>query len=235
LNLVVVNDGLFGKYNIFEVAVQVHSYFFDPKGERGIIKKYKLSKDTLRIKGDSLHVTNGTGGKGPLFKYKLTVIDGNADRYTDSDWRRGAAGEDTIYIGEKQVSELLGEAAGNTGNGADTTDTGSSTTSPAVESQELAVTRISPASVSEGEAFTLHIYGSGFQRGAKVYIEVNINRGSDNAEPEYSFNEIDCDYIDSTHLSITFDDGFSADPRERKLYVKNPDSSETDTLTLEIL
>jgi hypothetical protein len=235
LNLVAVNSDFFNKYNIFEVVVRVHSYYFDPKGEKGIVKKYKLSKENPRVTGDSLYIADNAASADSLFKYKLTVIDGSAHRYTDSTWRRSEAGEDTVYIGETQVSELLGEAAGNTEDSTDTTGTVSSTPSPAGESQELAVTRISPGSVSEGEPFTLHIYGTGFRQGAKVYIEVNINKGEKDAEPEYSFSEIDCDYIDSTHLSITFEDGFSADPRERKIYVQNPDNSETEPLVLKIL
>ncbi|MGD2085524.1 MAG: hypothetical protein PVH61_04990 [Candidatus Aminicenantes bacterium] len=232
LNLVAVNPDDFHKYNIFEISVQVNSRYFDPAGERTILKSYKLSKDNAKITGDSFYILADSGSQslGPLFKYKISIIDNNANRYTDATWRQPEAGEDTIYIGENQLKELMGDQEAAAGDTSGTTGP----TPAAGESTDLAITSISPSSVTEGEPFTLEIHGTGFQPGAKVYIKVNINAGDESAEPEYADMEFDCVYVGSTQLKITFERGFGADPSQRDVYVQNPDSSRTNVVYLNI-
>ncbi len=238
LSVVAVNAGeVFDRYNIFEISVQVSSINFDPKGEKRIIKKYKLTRDNPEATGDPLYLLGETGdeesgGLGSLFKYKISVIDNDANRYTDEIWREGEEEEETIYVGGSHIKELMGIKKESTGEEADNTE--SKTETAESESSELMVSSISPSSVSEGQAFVLKIYGSGFQLGIKVYIEVNVNAGTE-LEPEYGFMEFDCVFIESSQIQISFDRGFGADPKERKIYVQNPDNRQSNTVILKIL
>ncbi len=238
LSVVAVNAGeIFDRYNIFEVSVQVSSINFDPKGEKRIIKKYKLTRDNPEATGDPLYLLGETGneeagGLGSLFKYKISVIDNDANRYTDEIWREGEEEEETIYIGGSHIKELMGIKKESTGEKADITE--SKTEASESESSELMVSSISPSSVSEGQAFVLKVYGSGFQLGTKVYIEVNVNAGTE-LEPEYGFMEFDCVFIESSQIQISFDRGFGVDPKERKIYVQNPDGQQSNTVVLKIL
>jgi len=238
LSVVAVNAGeIFDRYNIFEVSVQVSSINFDPKGEKRIIKKYKLTRDNPEATGDPLYLLGETrdeeaGGLGSLFKYKISVIDYDANRYTDEIWREGEEEEETIYIGGSHIKELMGIKKESTGEKTDITE--SKTEAAESESSELMVSSISPSSVSEGQAFVLKVYGSGFQLGTKVYIEVNVNAGTE-LEPEYGFMEFDCVFIESSQIQISFDRGFGVDPKERKIYVQNPDGRQSNTVVLKIL
>jgi hypothetical protein len=238
LSLVAVNAGeIFDRYNIFEISVQVSSINFDPKGEKRIIKKYKLTRDNPEATGDPLYLLGETGdeesgGLGSLFKYKISIIDNDANRYTDEIWREGEEEEETVYIGGSHIKELMGIKKESTGEEAEITE--SKTETAESESSELMVSSISPSSVSEGQAFVLKVYGSGFQLGTKVYIEVNVNAGTE-LEPEYGFMEFDCVFIESSQIQISFDRGFGADPKERKIYVQNPDSRQSNTVILKIL
>jgi len=242
LSVVAVNAGeIFDRYNIFEVSVQVSSINFDPKGEKRIIKKYKLTRDNPEATGDPLYLLGETGdeeagGLGSLFKYKISVIDNDANRYTDEVWREGEEEEETIYIGGSHIKELMGTKKESTGeeHQEEATITESKTEAAETESSELTVSSINPSSVSEGQAFVLKVYGSGFQLGTKVYIEVNVNAGTE-LEPEYGFMEFDCIFIESSQIQISFDRGFGADPKERKIYVQNPDGRQSNTVVLRIL
>ncbi|MDH5745137.1 MAG: hypothetical protein OEZ52_16470, partial [Candidatus Aminicenantes bacterium] len=245
LSIVAVNaEEFFDKYNIFEISVQVYSANFDPKGEKNILKTYKLTRNNPVISRDPLYLPAGAEQPGlseqkSLFKYKINVIDNKASRYSDEAWREGEAGEATIYVGETHTMELMGateepaperEKAGEKTTTEETADK----TQTLDETAEPSISRIEPSSVAEGEPFVLKIFGSGFQLGTKVLIEVNVNAGTD-LEPEFAFMEFECVYIDSSQIQVSFDRGFGADPDKRNIYVQNPNGLQSDTVVLKIV
>jgi len=92
---------------------------------------------------------------------------------------------------------------------------------------------LQPAEVETVTRFSLLVIGEGFQRGAKLVVQANINAGTFKA-PVYEPLAFDVEYLGESLLEISFDRGFYFDPPTREVFVRNPDGSESNRLSLAV-
>lgn len=93
---------------------------------------------------------------------------------------------------------------------------------------------IQPDDVEAGLRFSLLVIGNGFKAGAKVMVLANTGAGGYRA-PTYSFRPFEAELLGDTMLEIPFDRGFYPEPRQRELYVVNPDGKMSNRVVLTVL
>lgn len=96
------------------------------------------------------------------------------------------------------------------------------------------LSELQPARVLMAQPFELLCLGEGFQPGARVEVESNVNVGT-SKPPEYRLTGFEAEFLAETLLLITFDRGFAPEPRQRKIVVVNSDGGRSQTRTLTIV
>ena len=91
------------------------------------------------------------------------------------------------------------------------------------------LTSLSPNQVEEATCFTLQLKGDGFDNECRVMIQVQ-----DPNSDQLIWKEFLPQFVDVQTLELNFDKGFSADPNQRRIYVKNRKEKKSQELLLTI-
>ena len=95
---------------------------------------------------------------------------------------------------------------------------------------ELELLEMNPVRVQEGDPFTLHLSGNGFDRFTQVMVQVRTA-----ASGQLGWLSFSPHLFDSGRLEVVFDKGFSSSPPERKIYLSDSRGNKSDELILRIM
>ena len=88
----------------------VRSRHFDPQGKEEIENGYELSPTDARRDLAPLYVPEGSAA--PLYEYRVGIVTEDGSACQDSAWRRPGSGfMDSVFLGAKQIEELLAQCA----------------------------------------------------------------------------------------------------------------------------
>lgn len=141
----------------------------------------------------------------------------------------------TSSTGKQSQQMMLVIGPGSSGGASvGASPSGGSGDSATASTGSISIQGIDPAEIQEAVPFVLTLSGRGFTADSQIYVEVNKNAHLEDAEPEYDFIAFTPQFIDEGELQLEFDNGFSSNPSQRKIYVEGASGNRSNEIVLTI-